>query len=203
MVAVSGYNLSRSEREITMTTQVQKDQIWQDNHVNRKDRKFKVEAILGDEALVKSISGTDRPKFTKIKLKRFTPRYYSLVDTQKNQATSATTTQVPVPNPVTQKAIEVPALTGSPVGGSLLLQTCQINAPHVNWIENRPGIVEATHGNFNVVIRNYQTDSYDVKIRMDGVILDTWVANHLDFGTVFGALQDRVREMTESMTKFL
>lgn len=181
-----------------MTTQVQKDQIWQDNHVNRQDRKFKVEAILGDEALVKSISGTDRPKFTKIKLKRFTPRYYSLVDAQKNQATSATTTQAPAPAPVTQKTVKTPALTGS-----FLLQSCQINAPHVNWVENRPGIVEATHGNFNVVIRNYQTDSYDVKIRMDGVILDTWVANHLDFGTVFGALQDRVREMTESMTKFL
>lgn len=68
-----------------MTTQVQKDQIWQDNHVNRQDRKFKVEAILGDEALVKSISGTDRPKFTKIKLNRFTPRYYSLVDNTQNK----------------------------------------------------------------------------------------------------------------------
>lgn len=183
-----------------MTTQVQKNQIWQDNHVNRKDRKFKVEAILGDEALVKSVSGTDRPKFTKIKLKRFTPRYYSLVDSQKKQAANTQTLPTASASPKTVKA---PVLTGAPVGSSALLHACQTNAPHVTWVENRPGIVEATHGDFNVVIRNYQADSYDVKIRMDGVILDTWVANHLDFGTVFGALQDRVREMTESMIKFL
>lgn len=179
-----------------MTTQVQKDQIWQDNHVNRQDRKFKVEAILGDEALVKSISGTDRPKFTKIKLKRFTPRYYSLVDNTQNKTVTPSA-------PVTQPVVQAPVLIGPSVGGSVLLQACQVNAPHVTWVEKQPGIVEATHGSFNVVIRNYQADSYDIKIRVDGVILDTWVANHLDFDTVFGALQGRVREMAESMTKFL
>ena len=186
-----------------MTTQVQKDQIWQDNHVNRRDRKFKVEAILGDEALVKSVSGTDNPKFTKIKLERFKPRYYSLV---KDSANTTTVVSKSVPTPATAPApVAAPVLVGPPVGASMLLQDCCTHFPNVTWkaVAHTTDVVEATSGSFNIVIRKYKTDSYDIKIRVDGIIVDTWVANHLDLTTVLDSLKDRFRELSTDLTKFL
>jgi len=183
-----------------MNTQVKKNQIWQDNHVNRRDRKFKVEAVLEDQVLVKSVSGTSKPKLTKININGFVPRYYSLVSSPVNIST--TTSSKDFTSKV-QFNSQNPFLTGSPVGESWLLRACRTRAPNMTWVQDSLDVVKGSHGEFKVVVNNYENDSYSFKLLISEVLVDNWVTNHLDFETVFRAFQDKVREITNSMTEFL
>jgi hypothetical protein len=60
--------------------QVKINDLLEDADKRRAGRTFKIEAILDNKALVKVLSNPKKgPIFTKIRLSRFTPKYYKLI----------------------------------------------------------------------------------------------------------------------------
>ena len=48
------------------------------------------------------------------------------------------------------------------------------------------------HGAVELVVREFNNSSYDIKIRVDGLIVDTWVSYDMDLATVLTHLRQKL-----------
>jgi hypothetical protein len=138
-------------------------------------------------------------------LDRFVPHYYSL-KTDGTKTGSVTTVKAPVTSiawkskPGMVKTKPVDTVVKAPHGS--LVAACQAKLPAV-WREVVPNVAEAVSGPFRLVVRNFRDKSYDIKVMLDGVIVDTWVARHLDVDTVLDHLRSKVKDMRDSLGSLL
>lgn len=162
--------------------------VWRDVDPRRSDRRFSIEAIVGEEAICKSLENPRQ--FSKIKLRRFIPKYYKKI-TAKTETPAQT---------VLSSESDASSLTNS------LLQNCQ-NTIKGNWVELDTDVVKLAEDPFSVIIRKFEWGDkigYDTKILVNGVITQTWVI-YLD--SLESAIADYVKsvlmQMKHSLEKML
>lgn len=175
---------------------VQKGQVYLDKDPRRPGRSFRIEAVLLDgRALIKPLTGGT--KMTKISLSRFKPWKYEL------QASSAITpvlaTLAPLP-----KSWAAAAPTPTPVlSGPSLAQECLEVIPG-NWKSDWPHVAVLSEGCLGLVVRRFNSNTaFDVKIKLDGLIVDTWSSQHLDLNTVLNHLYSKLEIMRDDFSSIL
>jgi len=179
-------------------------EVYKDLDKRRCGRTFRIEAILNDgKVLVKPLSGGT--KMTKISLDRFKPWKYKL------QPSAQATTPVPTPTP----PLKQPSLpTNSPLKQPLptnffsaaksaglttsmpttpsqsLADKCKEIIPG-NWKSEWSHIATLSQGCLGLIVRSIGDKAYDVKIKLDGLIVDTWSSQHIGLKLVLSHLAAR------------
>jgi hypothetical protein len=189
---------------------VQKDQIYLDKDGRRKGRTFRVEAVLNDgRVLVKPLSGGS--KMTKISLKRFKPWKYELQSSGTKTGSVTPTPSNPLPPNFFSAAKSAGLTSNLPVtptpvptstAGKSLADECQAVIPG-SWKSDWPHVATLSQGCLGLVVRNFNNTSYDVKVKLDGLIVDTWSSQHLDLNTVLDHLRTKLSAMRDDFSATL
>lgn len=190
-----------------MTTQkVETKQVYEDLDYRRGNRTFRIEAVLSSgHALVKPLTGGT--KMTKIKLDRFKPWKYRLVGGGNlSNGTTATTKVAPRAinsNAVVAAAKSVGLATPLPLTNTnSLVDRCKAVLPG-SWRSDWANVATLSQGCLGLVVRSVNDLTYDVKVQLDGLIVDTWSTKHLDLSTVLSYLKTKLETMRNDFSAAL
>ena len=181
-----------------MSQNVQVGQVWNDLDSRRSGRSFMVEAVLNDgRALIKPL--VRGSKMTKISLNRFKPWKYRL---QSANYVSVPSSAPPVSVTSVTYTDASLALADSVTYMSPLVMKCK-SCVRGDWKSEWPHTATLSSGCLELVVRNFDCTSFDVKIKLDGLVVDTWVAHHIDLAVVLQHLKDRLNDIHADFVKVM
>ncbi len=181
-------------------------EVYEDLDKRRGGRTFRVEAILNDgKVLVKPLSGGT--KMTKISLDRFKPWKYKL----QSSVNAPATTPTPMP-PLKQPSLPTNFFSAAKSAGlttsmpttpsQSLADKCKEIIPG-NWKSEWSHIATLSQGCLGLIVRSIGDKAYDVKIKLDGLIVDTWSSQHIDLKSVLSHLRTKLSAMRDDFASAL
>ena len=86
--------------------------------------------------------------------------------------------------------------------GNSLADRCKTVLPG-SWKSDWANVATLVQGCLGLIVRSVNDSTYDVKVKLDGLIVDTWSTKHLDLSTVLSHLKTKLEAMRDDFSATL